>query len=38
MKAVRLHEYHKFPVVEDVPEPTVNGPFDVIVEIYGVGV
>jgi NAD+-dependent secondary alcohol dehydrogenase Adh1 len=38
VKAVRLHEYHKFPVVEDVPEPTINGPFDVIVKIGGAGV
>lgn len=38
MKAVRLHEYHKFPVVEDVPEPTIDGPFDVIVKIGGAGV
>jgi NAD+-dependent secondary alcohol dehydrogenase Adh1 len=38
MKAVRLHEYNKFPVVEDVPEPTVTGPFDVIVKIGGAGV
>jgi len=25
MKAVRLHDYHKPPVVEDVPEPTLSG-------------
>jgi NAD+-dependent secondary alcohol dehydrogenase Adh1 len=38
MKAVRLHEYNKFPVVEDVPEPTIQGPLDVIVKIGGAGV
>src|SRR5262245_57775806 len=37
MKAVRLHEYDKRPVVEDVPEPEVAGPFDVLVEIGGAG-
>ena len=38
MKAVRLHDYHKPPVVEDVPEPTLAGPLDVIVKIGGAGV
>ena len=38
MKAVRLHAYHKPPVVEDVPEPTISGPLDVIVKIGGAGV
>lgn len=38
MKAVRLHEYHQHPVVEDVPEPTIEGPLDVIVKIGGAGV
>lgn len=38
MKAVRLHTYHQQPVVEDVPEPTVQGPFDVVVRIGGAGV
>jgi NAD+-dependent secondary alcohol dehydrogenase Adh1 len=38
MKAVRLHEYHNQPVVEEVPEPTVSGPFDVLVKIGGAGV
>ncbi|MFC7640383.1 alcohol dehydrogenase catalytic domain-containing protein [Streptosporangium lutulentum] len=37
MKAVRLHEYKKRPVVEDVPEPKVSGPLDVLVEIGGAG-
>jgi NAD+-dependent secondary alcohol dehydrogenase Adh1 len=38
MKAVRLHEYHSQPVVEDVPEPAISGPLDVIVKIGGAGV
>ncbi|MQA95609.1 MAG: alcohol dehydrogenase catalytic domain-containing protein [Streptosporangiales bacterium] len=38
MKAVRLHEYHQMPVVEEVPEPTVQGPLDVMVRIGGAGV
>jgi NAD+-dependent secondary alcohol dehydrogenase Adh1 len=38
MKAVRLHAYHAPPVVEDVPEPTIKGPLDVIVKIGGAGV
>ena len=38
MKAVRLHEFHQNPVVEEVPEPTVQGPLDVIVKIGGAGV
>lgn len=38
MKAVRLHAYDNKPVVEDVPEPTVKGPLDVVVQIGGAGV
>lgn len=38
MKAVRLHEYHQRPVVEDVPEPRAKGPFDVVVRVGGAGV
>jgi NAD+-dependent secondary alcohol dehydrogenase Adh1 len=38
MKAVRLHGYHQPPVVEEVPEPAISGPFDVIVKIGGAGV
>ena len=38
MKAVRLHEYHQHPVVEEVPEPAIKGPLDVIVKIGGAGV
>jgi NAD+-dependent secondary alcohol dehydrogenase Adh1 len=37
MKAVRLHEYHKRPVVEDVPDPAISGSHDVIVRIGGAG-
>jgi NAD+-dependent secondary alcohol dehydrogenase Adh1 len=38
MKAVRLREYHQRPVVEEVPEPTVKGPHDVVVRVGGAGV
>jgi NAD+-dependent secondary alcohol dehydrogenase Adh1 len=38
MKAVRLHGYRQQPVVEEVPEPEVSGPFDVVVKIGGAGV
>jgi NAD+-dependent secondary alcohol dehydrogenase Adh1 len=38
MKAVRLHGYHQQPVVEDVPEPKISGPLDVIIKIGGAGV
>jgi NAD+-dependent secondary alcohol dehydrogenase Adh1 len=37
MKAVRLHEYDQRPVVEEVPEPEVSGPFDVVVKVGGAG-
>ena len=38
MKAVRLHGYHQNPVVEDVPDPVIKGPLDVIVKVGGAGV
>ncbi len=38
MKAVRLHKFHTTPVVDEVPEPVIAGPFDVIVRIGGAGV
>jgi NAD+-dependent secondary alcohol dehydrogenase Adh1 len=38
MKAVRLHKYHQQPVVEEVPDPAIKGPLDVIVKIGGAGV
>src|SRR5881398_2628657 len=37
MKAVRLHQYEEHPVVEEVAEPKVTGPLDVIVRIGGAG-
>jgi NAD+-dependent secondary alcohol dehydrogenase Adh1 len=37
MKAVRVHAYGKRPSVDDVPEPTVSGPLDVLVEIGAAG-
>jgi len=37
MKAVRLHRYHEQPVIEDVPEPRITGPWDVIVDIGAAG-
>jgi NAD+-dependent secondary alcohol dehydrogenase Adh1 len=38
MKAIRLHNYHSNPVVEDVPDPIIFSPLDVIVKIGGAGV
>ncbi len=38
MKAVRLHEFHAQPQLDDVPEPEISGPMDVIVKIGGAGV
>jgi NAD+-dependent secondary alcohol dehydrogenase Adh1 len=38
VKAVRLHAFHQMPVVDEVPEPTLRGPLDVIVKIGGAGV
>lgn len=38
MKAVRVHKYHQQPTIDEVPEPTVTGPFDVVVKIGGAGV
>src|SRR5438876_7152322 len=37
MKAVRLHHYGAYPVVEEVAEPKITGPHDVIVRIGGAG-
>lgn len=37
MKAVRLHRYEEQPKVEEVAEPKVTGPNDVIVRIGGAG-
>jgi NAD+-dependent secondary alcohol dehydrogenase Adh1 len=38
MRAVRLHGYHQQPVIEEVSEPAVKGPLDVVVKIGGAGV
>jgi NAD+-dependent secondary alcohol dehydrogenase Adh1 len=37
MKAVRLHRYHERLVVDEVPEPAITGPHDVIVRMGGAG-
>jgi NAD+-dependent secondary alcohol dehydrogenase Adh1 len=37
MKAARLHEYHQALKVEDIDEPKITGPFDVIVKIGAAG-
>src|ERR1051326_1220091 len=37
MKAVRVHQYHELPKVEEVSEPKITGPWDVIVRIGGAG-
>jgi NAD+-dependent secondary alcohol dehydrogenase Adh1 len=38
MRAVRVHEYHQDPTVDDIGEPKLTGPLDVIVKIGGAGV
>ena len=38
MKAVRLHTFHEMPVIDEVPEPKISGPLDVIIKIGGAGV
>lgn len=37
MKAVRVHKYHEDPRIDEVPEPRIDGPWDVIVEIGAAG-
>ena len=37
MKAIQLHAYEQLPVLDDVPEPGITGPLDVIVEVGGAG-
>jgi NAD+-dependent secondary alcohol dehydrogenase Adh1 len=37
MRAVRIQAYHQRPRVDDVPEPQVRGPWDVLVEIGAAG-
>lgn len=38
MKAVRVHRYHDNPVIEDVAEPQIAGPWDVMVDVGAAGV
>jgi len=38
VKAVRLHKFHSAPVIDEVPEPKITHPLDVIVKIGGAGV
>jgi NAD+-dependent secondary alcohol dehydrogenase Adh1 len=38
MKAVRLHAFNQQPQIDEVPEPKITGPLDVIVKIGGAGV
>jgi NAD+-dependent secondary alcohol dehydrogenase Adh1 len=37
MKAVRLHRYQEHPVVEEIAEPEITKPYDVIVRVGGAG-
>src|SRR5437764_13240803 len=37
MKAIRLHQYHEQPTIDQVDEPKITGPLDVIVRIGGAG-
>ena len=37
MKAARLHAYGEPPIVEEIAEPVVTGPFDVLVRVGGAG-
>lgn len=38
MKAVRLHAYDQWPSIDEVADPEIGGPWDVIVRIGGAGV
>src|ERR1700759_1690010 len=38
MKAVRLHAFNQSPQIDDIPDPKITHPLDVIVKIGGVGV
>ncbi|MGK9149302.1 NAD(P)-dependent alcohol dehydrogenase [Plantibacter flavus] len=38
MKAVRLHRYEEQPSIDEVAEPTITGPWDVIVDVGAAGV
>jgi NAD+-dependent secondary alcohol dehydrogenase Adh1 len=37
MKAVRVHDYGKRPTLDDVPEPELTGPLDVLVQVGAAG-
>jgi NAD+-dependent secondary alcohol dehydrogenase Adh1 len=37
VRAARLHEFHQPLILEDVPDPEVSGPFDVVVRIGAAG-
>jgi NAD+-dependent secondary alcohol dehydrogenase Adh1 len=37
MKALRLHSYGQAPVIEDIAEPKITGPWDVIVDVGAAG-
>ncbi|MGW4334734.1 NAD(P)-dependent alcohol dehydrogenase [Rhodococcus koreensis] len=38
MKAIRVHAYDRKPSLDDVPEPVIKNPLDVIVKVRGAGV
>lgn len=38
MKAVRVHEYDRPPTIDEVPDPVIRDPHDVIVQVTGAGV
>ncbi|MGC5627078.1 NAD(P)-dependent alcohol dehydrogenase [Georgenia sp. Z1344] len=37
MKAVRIHAYNQMPTLDDVPEPEITGPWDVVVKVGAAG-
>lgn len=37
MKALRLHAYHQAPVIDEIAEPKITGPWDVIVNVGAAG-
>jgi len=37
VKAIQLHAYEQLPVLDDVPEPGITSPLDVVVEVGGAG-
>ena len=38
MKAVRLHAFNQSPQIDEVPDPKITSPLDVIVKVSGDGV